>query len=118
MMSAIRRGLMRIVETLFAALLVVAGATGCASSEANHKLQKDALVKSVTIPVDGMACDSCAARIKKSIAGIDGVIAATVSFDDKQAVVQYDARKLEPNRLVAAIGGLGFKAGAPVEGSP
>jgi copper chaperone CopZ len=109
---------MRIVSALLAAGLATAAVAGCASSGADQKLQKDAIVKSVTIPIEGMACDSCAARIQKNLVGIDGVVGAAVSFDKKSAVVEYDARRLEPGRLASAITGLGFKAGAPLEVTP
>lgn len=110
---------MLLVRTLLAVLLATAGLTACASSEADQKPQKDVLMmKSVKIPVEGMSCGACAARIKKNLVGIDGVHAASVSFDEKSAIVQYDAQKLEPNRLASAITGLGFKAGAPIEGAP
>lgn len=106
---------MSIAKMLLVAALYVVAASSCATSDANENTQKDVVMKSVTIPVDGMACDSCAARIRKNLAGIDGVATATVSFDERRAVIQYDARKLEPKRLAAAINGLGFKAGAPVD---
>lgn len=109
---------MRIAKALLAALLATAAIAGCASSEADQKPQKDVLMKSVKIPVEGMSCGSCAARIKKNLASIVGVHAASVSFDEKSAIIQYDARKLEPNRLASAITGLGFKAGTPIEGAP
>ena len=104
-----------LANAVIALLFVFAG---CASRDTDQKVQKAVVMKSVTIPVDGMACDSCAARIEKALAGIDGVIAATVSFDRKHAVVRYDAQKLEPKRLTSAIGGLGFEAGTPVEAAP
>lgn len=103
-------------KTLVRLLLAIAAMAGCAK-EPDHQVQKDAVVKSVTIPVEGMACDSCANRIKKNLARIDGVIDANVNFDDKYAVIQYDASKLEPKRLASAISGLGFKTGTPVESS-
>lgn len=110
---------MKIAKTLLAAVLGTATLAACATSEAERpKPQKDVLMKSVTIPVEGMACDSCAARIQKNLARIDGVVAADVSFDAKHAVVQYDARKLEPKRLASAISGLGFQVGTPVEATP
>ena len=107
-----------VAKTFVAILLTTAGLAGCSSSAADQKVQKDVQMKSVKIPVEGMSCGSCAARIKKNLVGIDGVLAASVSFDEKSAIIQYDARKLEPNRLASAIGGLGFKAGTPIEGAP
>jgi copper chaperone CopZ len=106
-----------VVKTLVAIVLATAAVVGCSSSEADQKIQKDVQMKSVKIPVEGMSCGSCAARIKKNLVGIDGVLAASVSFDEKSAIIQYDARKLEPNRLASAISGLGFKAGTPIEGA-
>ncbi len=105
-------------KTLVAILLTTAGLAGCSSTEARQTIEKDVQMKSVKIPVEGMSCGSCAARIKKNLVGIDGVLAASVSFDDKSAIIQYDVRKLEPNRLASAISGLGFKTGTPIEGTP
>ena len=99
-------------------VLTSGAVAACGSREPEQALQKDVQMKSVTIPVEGMACDSCAARIQKNLQGIDGVLQATVDFGAKNAVIQYDARKLEPKRLASAIRGLGFDAGAPVEASP
>ena len=109
---------MVLTRVLIAVILATVTVAGCSSGEPDHAIQKDALVKSVTIPVEGMACDSCANRIKKNLTRIDGVLEANVSFDDKYAVIHYDARKLEPKRLASAISGLGFKAGTPVEAVP
>lgn len=107
-----------VAKTLLAILLTTTALGACSPSEADQKIQKDVQMKSVKIPVEGMSCGACAARIKKNLVGIDGVIAASVSFDEKSAIVQYDGAKLAPNRLVSAISGLGFKAGTPIERAP
>ena len=107
-----------VAKTFVAILLGAAALAACSSSDADQTIQKDVQMKSVKIPVEGMSCGSCASRIKKNLVGIDGVLAASVSFDEKSAIIQYDARKLEPNRLASAISGLGFKAGTPIEGAP
>lgn len=103
------------LANVIAIVIATASGAGCASSEVDHKIQKEVVMKAVTISIDGMACDSCADRIQKNLAGIDGVLDADVSFDKKSAVIKYDAHKLEPKRLAAAISGLGFKAGSPAE---
>jgi len=108
---------MTIGRYMLSLVLVLAPLVGCNEHE-SEPLKEKATMKEIMIPVEGMACDSCAARIKRNLTGIDGVLAATVSFDDKSAVIQYDARKLEPKRLASAIIGLGFKAGTPVEAKP
>ncbi len=42
--------------------------------------------------------------------GVDGVVEAEVSYDDKRADVRYRPDVVEPAALVAAIDGAGFTA--------
>ncbi len=42
--------------------------------------------------------------------GVDGVVDAEVSYDDKRADVRYQPDMVEPAALVAAIDGKGFSA--------
>ena len=42
--------------------------------------------------------------------GVDGVVDAEVSYDDKRADVRYRPDMVEPAALVAAIDGAGFSA--------
>jgi len=67
----------------------------------------------VVIPVEGMACVACAARVKQSLAGIDGVADVEVNLADRNARVRFDPTRLGPEGLVAAINELGYRAGTP-----
>lgn len=69
--------------------------------------------KSVTIPVEGMSCASCAAGLRKSLTALDGVLDAKVSLEHRNVRVRYLAPKISPARLVAAINEIGYKAGKP-----
>ena len=69
--------------------------------------------KIVTIPVEGMVCASCTARVKKALKSIDGVTEAEVSLESRTARVRYVEGKTSPEQLVAAINNLGYKAGTP-----
>lgn len=64
----------------------------------------------VVVAVEGMHCDSCAAGIRSMLKRTPGVIAAEVSYKDKQAVVDYDSQKTTPAKIVEAINNLGYKA--------
>lgn len=66
------------------------------------------------IPVEGMTCASCAARVRRTLEGIDGVMSAEVSLAERNVKVRYVDKKLSPENLVAAINALGYKARAPV----
>ncbi len=73
-------------------------------------------VKRVTIPVSGMSCSACVARLKKTLEGIDGVMEVKVSLEHRNAEVGFVDAKVTPERLVAAINDAGYTAGAPVGG--
>ena len=68
----------------------------------------------VTIPIEGMACDSCAEHLQHQLARLDGVLTATVDFDKKEARVKFDPTKVAIKTLVSEIN-KAFKAGKPLE---
>ncbi|RKE98715.1 heavy-metal-associated domain-containing protein [Ichthyenterobacterium magnum] len=54
--------------------------------------------------IDGMTCAmGCAKTIEKKIAKMDGVKSATVDFDKRIAMVEYDEAKVTPNSLEEAV---------------
>lgn len=69
----------------------------------------------VVIPVERMSCVACPARVKKSLTSLTGVGDVQVSLADRNARVRFDPSRLAPDRLVAAINGLGYQAGTPAE---
>jgi len=62
------------------------------------------------IVVEGMSCSSCAKGIKAMLKRTPGVIAAEVSFERHEAVVDYDADQTSREKIVEAINKLGYKA--------
>lgn len=69
---------------------------------------KNSAVLKVKIP--SMDCAVCALNIQSVLKKQTGVLQAQVSFDTKEAVVRYDATKLSPEKIIAAIDATGFKA--------
>jgi copper chaperone CopZ len=53
--------------------------------------------------VEGMTCGACATSVKIVLKKVDGVVGATVSYEKKRAVVEYDPARVSPATLVAAI---------------
>ena len=76
--------------------------------------QSATAIRDATIPVDGMSCGSCVARLKRGLKPIDGVVEVHVSLEQRNAVIRYDEGKVSADRLVAAINDLGYTAGVPV----
>lgn len=77
--------------------------------------QKLTKAAAATIPVKGMVCLSCAARIKQKLNSLDGVISAEVLLAEQTVKIRYAAGDHEmPAKVAAAINSLGYKAGTPV----
>lgn len=64
-----------------------------------------------------MECSLCANVIAAKVEKQSGVQSAQVSFDSKEAVVLYDAKKISREQILAAIDETGYKA-EPIEASP
>ena len=62
------------------------------------------------VKIPSMDCAACALNIQSVLNKQAGVTSAQVSFDTKGAVVRYDATKLSPEKIIAAIDQTGFKA--------
>jgi Cu+-exporting ATPase len=53
--------------------------------------QKEIQPMTKIIKIEGMSCSHCTARVKKALEALDGVSAADVSLEDKQAKVTFTA---------------------------
>ncbi len=82
-------------------------------SEQPPATQADSALKSVNIPIKGMLCSACAARVTKTLSGIGGVESVQVNQPKGSAHVIYEATKVSPEEMRAAINKLGFEAGVP-----
>ena len=70
-------------------------------------------VKRCDLPIEGMTCASCAARIEKRLSKQPGVAFANVNFATKVATVQYDPAATGLSKLAQAVEDLGYKAIVP-----
>ena len=69
----------------------------------------------VSVPVTGMSCGACAARIESVLRGTGGVREANVNFATHHATVEYDPRATSAGAIVNAIRDAGFGAENPSE---
>ena len=65
---------------------------------------------SVQIGIVGMTCASCALRIEKGLARLEGVDDVRVNFGTEKATVRFDANAMDPSQIVAKIEDVGYKA--------
>ncbi|MDP2688651.1 MAG: copper ion binding protein, partial [Deltaproteobacteria bacterium] len=78
-------------------------------------------LKTATLPITGMSCASCAAKIEKGLSGLSGIEEASVNFAAEKVSISYDPAKVHINDFVKAIRELGYGAGVesvvlPVQG--
>ena len=60
------------------------------------------------LPIEGMTCAACAARIGRGLSGLDGVVEANVNYATARAVVSYDPDAVEPAAFSTTIQKLGY----------
>jgi mercuric ion binding protein len=64
--------------------------------------------QTITLAVQNMDCADCPFIVKKSLERVQGVIRATVSYEDKTAIVTYDDSEADVTRLTAATTNAGY----------
>lgn len=73
-------------------------------TDAEKILDPNATYAKAEFTIDGMTCAiGCAATIQKKIAKMEGVKSATVDFDRKLAMVEYDNAKVTPTSLEETV---------------
>lgn len=74
------------------------------ATETAKKLDPNATYAKAEFTIDGMTCQiGCANQIQKKIAKMEGVKSATVDFDRKLAMVEYDDAKVTTTSLTEAV---------------
>ncbi len=72
-------------------------------------------IETLTIPVSGMTCAGCSARVQSTLEHAPGVAAANVNLMTGSATVDYDPLTTTPELLVEAIRETGYGAELPRE---
>ena len=71
----------------------------------------------ITIPVSGMTCAACQARVQRALARQPGVADAAVNLMTNYATVAYDPSRTSPEALVDTIKSTGYGASLPTPGA-
>ncbi|MBU1348575.1 cation transporter, partial [Patescibacteria group bacterium] len=73
-------------------------------------------MKTLTIPIKGMHCASCAVTTESALKKVPGVHSASVNFAMERAAVDYDETVATPEHLAHAIRENGYEPA--LEGKP
>jgi len=66
-------------------------------------------MEKISLPVEGMTCASCVARVEKSIKKIDGVNDVTVNLATEKATLNIDKSKVDISKIKKAVEEAGYK---------
>ncbi len=63
----------------------------------------------ITLPVDGMSCASCAAKVEKALRNTPGVVAARANLAAARASIEYDSKRVGLEQLAEVVQSLGYQ---------
>lgn len=69
--------------------------------------------ESVVVPIEGMSCAACVARVKKTLKATAGVSEVRVSLEKNEAEIRYEPANTSVEKLAKVIDEMGYKAGTP-----
>jgi copper chaperone CopZ len=103
--------IVRVAALICAALGLILPAPG--PQERLYANPNETGTKTVVIPIEGMSCAACVARVKRTLTAIEGVVEVHVELAQRSARIRYIDGRVTPDRLTDAINKLGYKAGTP-----
>jgi P-type Cu+ transporter len=75
---------------------------------AGYGLQAPEKDKHVTIPIEGMTCASCVARIEKAVGKLEGVSTVSVNLATEKADIDYDPARVRISAIKKSISDAGY----------
>jgi len=75
---------------------------------AGYGLQVPEKAKHVTIPIEGMTCASCVARIEKAVGKLGGVTTVAVNLATEKADISYEPAQIRLSAIKQAISDAGY----------
>src|SRR5438093_7103912 len=73
-----------------------------------NKITEAGKSATLTIPIEGMSCASCGAKIEHGLSAVPGVSRAAVNLASEQATVEYRPGVTDPTAIQETIRGLGY----------
>ena len=65
--------------------------------------------QTVELRIKGMTCEACEEHVSHEVNKLPGIIRATVSYEKKNALVQFDASKISVAKIIDAVHKTGYK---------
>src|SRR5690554_2885699 len=65
--------------------------------------------KKVSLPVEGMTCASCVARVEKALKNVEGIEEVNVNFATEKVSFTFDPLKVDDKKISSAVEDAGYK---------
>ena len=66
-------------------------------------------IKTFTLPVEGMTCASCVARVEKTLKKVEGVGTVNVNLATEKVSLEFDESKTDLAALAQMVNDAGYK---------
>jgi Cu+-exporting ATPase len=70
---------------------------------------KQIFKEKISLPVEGMTCASCVARVEKAVAKFDGISSVNVNLATEKVSFEYDPSIVDLNKLATTVEDIGYK---------
>ena len=70
-------------------------------------------IKTLTLPVEGMTCASCVARVEKALKKVEGVSNVNVNFATEKVTLSFDDKETDISKLTSVVEDAGYKLITP-----
>ena len=65
--------------------------------------------QTVELNIKGMSCQSCEAEVNHEVNKLPGIIKSEVSYENKNAVIEFDVSKTTTGKIIDAVNSTGYK---------
>ena len=72
-------------------------------------------IKTLTLPVEGMTCASCVARVENALKKVDGVGSVNVNFATENVTLSFDDDQVDLIKLASIVEDAGYKLATPAK---
>lgn len=94
--------MMKLVRNIL--MITLSGFLFLSCSEAKNEKELAVNVKKIEMNIEGMTCEiGCAKTIESKLSKTEGINIVSISFDDKNGIIEYDANKTDRDKIVAVV---------------
>ncbi|GEM_PF-814380 len=93
----------RLMLAVVLSFIAAAGIVPCCMTQSSATPATPQNTATTNLHIEGMTCGSCATAVKLVLQKTPGVTGQQVSYDEKRAIVTYDASKTTPANIAAAV---------------